>query len=297
MRALAIRNRWSAVVGALLILAAAIWHFALAERWTQRLPPGWTSRTVYAGYSGHPERGKAGIIPKPDDGTYERVARLIDESRRPHDVVLEEAYTLRDIVTRKITWEYITRYAVDPATGEHTAPEYRGQYAVMPRKLGRGTYRLRSSYLEDLPVTFAGVENIQGLDTYRFEYAGPIEYTAAYQGTAEYEGVKVEPGQEIRCVDDQFYFRVWAEPLTGMAVKLEEGCPSGDYIIDVASGRRVAPVLRWAGITVGDDLAHRVAEAVQQRLVHQAASIWIPAGLFLIGVLVLAASSKVPERI
>lgn len=277
--------------GVVFLAAAGVWFFVLAPRWTQRLPPGWSTRMQYVGYIGNPDPKTGGFATKLDDSSYERFALLVDESDRPRSVILEERYVIRDLDSDSITFEYVTRYRVDPATGAHVDEAYKGEYAVMPAHLRQTTYRLRSSYLEGVPVAFSAVEDIRGLRTFRFEYRGPVEYTKSYKGTDVYEGVKVEPGQQIRCVDDQFYFRIWAEPRTGTLVKIEEGCPSGDYIVD-ASGRKVAPVLTWAGVTLGDDLAERVALAERRRLRALIMSIWIPAGLLAVGTLLLAAAVR-----
>ncbi len=57
------------------------------------------------------------------------------------------------------------------------------------------------------------------------------------------------------------------EPATGEQVKLEEGCPSGDYVFDVASGRPVMALARWTGVTAGDDLIQRI-EAIRRLRWH-----------------------------
>ena len=78
----------------------------------------------------------------------------------------------------------------------------------------------------------------------------------------------MQHGQEVHCLDDQFYYRIWVEPHTGEQVKLEEGCPSGDYLYDIASGRPVTALARWTGVTAGDDLIERIAEVRGLRRRH-----------------------------
>jgi hypothetical protein len=146
---------------------------------------------------------------------------------------------------------------------------------------------MRSNYLEGIPLSFAGTEDIGGLPTYVFAYHGRGEYTESYKGSAEFPGVPVKPGQEIRCADDQFYYRIWVEPRTGSQVKVEEGCPSGDFIYDIASNARLEAVDRWNGVTAGAELARRVEEVYSLRRRFLLASVYVPAAM-LAAAIVLA---------
>jgi hypothetical protein len=127
-------------------------------------------------------------------------------------------------------------------------------------------------------MRFVKEDTIEGVRTYLFEYTGRAEYTKSYRGTADYPGVKIQPGQEIRCADDVFYLRVWVEPFTGSMLKIAEGCESGDYVFDMATGARLKPVLVWWGETEGPDVLRHVELARSRRL-------RIIAGLYLTPIL------------
>src|SRR5207245_2710952 len=189
--------------------AAAAWRLALASRWTQRLPPGWSARERYA---------------------------------------------------------------------------------------ERGTYRLRSNYVKGIALGFTGEDDLDGLTTYRFAYQGRGEYTESYSGTAQYPGVHVRPGEEIRCADDQFYFNVWIEPVTGELVKLEEGCPSGDYVYDVATNEQRQAVDRWHGVTDGDAVIQRIAEVRRLRWRYLWAARYLPLTFLAAGAVLLGLGVRRPPR-
>jgi hypothetical protein len=223
-----------------------------------------------------------------DSSVTEHRIRVVAESGRPRQVDLEDTYSAWDPVTGKKVYEYVYTAAVDPRTGEHAAPAHRGDHFVFPRGVEPRTYRLRYGYLEGIPVAFEREELIEGLSAYVFFYKGRAEYTESYSGTAEFPGVKVEPGQEIRCIDDQFSHRVWVEPLTGEILKIEESCLTGDAIFDVAGGKPIRMVQRWGGETSGDDLARRIHAVRRGRARLRWMSTYGPAvaaaaGLLLVG--------------
>ena len=88
--------------------------------------------------------------------------------------------------------------------------------------------------------------------------------------------MKIPAGQEIRCADDQFYYRVWVEPLTGEQVKVEEGCLSGDFFYDKVTGKQGAAIDRWNGETSGVGLAARVTEVFHARRTYTWAALYLP---------------------
>ena len=186
--------RPTSLASAALVGAALLWHVWLADRWTQRIPRGWSKQSAYIGVLTSPDP-KTGAFPLKDDvAEHDRVLRVVSETDRPRSVLLEDRYTIRDVITRKVTYEYVTRARVDPKSGAHVSTQYQGEFALFPRHVERRTYVLRSSYLKGVPLAFDGVEDIQGLQTYRFAYRGRAEYTESFEGSSEYEGVKVPPG-------------------------------------------------------------------------------------------------------
>lgn len=276
------------IAGTLLVVLAAVWKFSLAPRWTQRLPAGWAWQAEYIGISATPD-ATTGRFPAEDTtATYQRSTRMVSEVGRPHHVKVQDTFIMRDLNTGQIIWEYITEAPVDPATGAHLGPGLEGEVVVFPRQVEKKTYRLRTNYLKGVPLAYQGAEDIGGLTTYRYAYQGRGEYTESYFGTAQYPGVRIAAGQEVKCAADQFSFKVWVEPLSGEIIKMDESCRSGDYIYDSASGRPLGAVLRWGGTTAGDDVLIRCDQvrADRRRLLWLGRD--LPAGAALLGLLLLA---------
>lgn len=289
-------HRLLSIVGIALIAASAAWHLFAEPRWTQRVPPGWSLTMAYAGVQTYPDPA-TGKIPQRDElNDYVRTIRVVDERWRPDSVRIEHTRRTVDPVTKKITYDYTTLELVDPRTGERLESQHRGQIALFPRESRKQTYRYQSNYFKGLPLDFEREESVAGLPTYRYSYRGRAEYTESYVGTVNFPGVKIPPGQEIRCADDQFYLRFWVEPHTGSIVKVEEGCPSGDYFYDVATNQQRAAVDRWSGQSSGAPMLERVEDVQRQRLVYLAAKWYVPGMLILLGAIALATSVVVGKR-
>ena len=252
------------VSGAVLVIAAVAWAIAAPRLWNDRLPPGWRWQASFVGAGAYPN--SAGQWP--DRGTtlrYERAIRIGSDADRPHSVRVEDAYRSFDTRSGANIWEYVPIQEVNPVTGRHTRPEHRGDILVFPRDTAKITYRLRLNYLEGVPMAFVREEAVEGVSTYLFAYRGRGAYTRSYAGTADYPGITVAPGQEIRCANDQLVVHFWVEPVTGEAVKIEESCLSGDYVVDAVSGQRLTAVMRWGGETAGDDVVGRAEAILGQR--------------------------------
>jgi hypothetical protein len=218
---------------------------------------------------------------------YERTQRVLPDSAPPQSVVLEDRFVIRDIATGRITWEYVTRSVVDSRTGAHRSESSQGDVAIFPRNVQRTTYRLRANYVKGVPLTFERPDTLDGLPTYLFAYQGRGEYTESYAGSDEFAGIRPPSGDEIRCADDQFYYRAWIEPTTGEQVKLEEGCPSGDYFFAVATAKPGTAVARWSGVTAGDALIERIAEVRRKRATYMGVSRYLPGSMLIAGVALL----------
>jgi hypothetical protein len=108
-----------------------------------------------------------------------------------------------------------------------------------------------------------------------------------YSGTPDVPGIKLLPGQDIRCADDNFYYRVWVEPRTGTQVQVEEGCLSGDFVYDKATGNKVSAVDRWNGVTAGSNLTSGLTEIYNARRVYLSA-LYLPE-ILLVGCLAVLA--------
>ena len=279
------RKKVFIVAGLALFGLTAVWQFVLVPRWTERIPAGWQWETDYTGYQTYPDP-QTGQLPKKDaTGTYTHTIAIVANSRQPGSVELDDRYLTHDVASGQVTYEYNYRALVDPRTGAHLKEEYRGDYFLFPRNLEQRTYNMRFSYLKGIPVAFQREEDVAGLATYLFTYRGRGEYTESYAGTAEYPGVHVKPGQEIKCADDQFIFKAWVEPVMGEIIKIEESCNSNDYFYDIATCKQLEVVDRWGGEPAGDDVISRVETVSRERTRLLRTTHYIPDGLLVAGLL------------
>jgi hypothetical protein len=290
--------RRSYLIAAITLVAlAAVWRFALSPRWTFRIPRSAVYTTEYFGTDTNADP-KTGVVPEQDIlSTYERVIRVIDIADWPRSVLLRDRYTTHDLQTGAVGFEYVVDERIDPRTGAWSDGPHKGEIVFFPRNVEKRTYILRSNYVEGAPLTFSGVYEIGGLEVYLFSYRGRLELTASYAGSPASPGVKVLAGQEIRCADDQFYYRAWVEPRTGRIVQVEEGCPSGDFVYDKASGKEVAAVDRWTGVTSGTDLDTGISATYAERRRYMWAALYVPAILLGGSVGLLAIGQSRRERV
>ena len=279
------RNKIFIVAGLALLSFTAFWQFVLVPRWTDCIPAGWSWEADFIGLNAYPDP-KTGKMPEQDvTGTYTHTITIIPNTRRAGSLELDDRFRIEDVVNGKVTWEYNYRAPVDPRTGAHLKAEYRGDYFVFPRDVERKTYKLRFSYLKGIPLAYQRDEPVEGLDTYLFTYRGRGEYTESYAGTPEFPGTKVQPGQEIKCADDQLVFKTWVEPVTGEMIKVEESCNSNSYVYDIASGKQLQAVDRWGGVTAGDDVVNRVETVGRERARLLQRNRYIPFSLLVAGLI------------
>lgn len=243
--------------GLSLLVLTAVWQFAFVPRLTERIPPGWSWSADFIGIGNFADPETGDFFAKDITNVYERRMYVAAESERPRSISVEDTFAIFDPATNKKIWEYNYRAEIDPRTGGHLQKEYLGDYYVFPRFVEKKTYNFRNNYIKGVPLAFSREEDVEGIGAYLFSYRGRGEYTESYAGTAEYPGTKIEPGQEIKCDDDQFILNVWVEPVTGEILKSYEACLSGDYVFDAATGRRLSLIFRWDGETAGDDNVER----------------------------------------
>ena len=283
--------RRSYVVAAVSLAAfGAVWLFALGSRWTMRVrrDADFTMRYVGTHTNADP---RTGIVPVHDAlSTYERIVVVKDAADWPRSLILEDKYSVRNIETGMVDFEYVTSEQIDPETGAWAEGPHKGEIVFFPRDVQQRDYTMRSNHIPGLLLKFAGVREIGGLETYLFSYKGPIEYGAVYAGSAETPGIKLLPGQDIRCADDNFYYRTWVEPSTGTQVQIEEGCLSGDFVYDKATGNKVSALDRWNGLSAGSNLSSGITEIYNARRVYLSA-LYLP-GILLIGSLTVLAIGR-----
>ncbi len=203
------RSREAFAVGLTLVGAAAAWQFALARRWTQRIPVGWSTTIEYVGTATSPDP-RTGRLPEGGMlANYDRTQRVTSDAGRPRWVEVEERYTARDPRDGHAVFAYTTRDTVNPGSGAHADERHRGDIVLFPRDVQKLTYRLRGNYINGIPLAFEREEVLEGLQTYLFTYRGRLEQTAAYANSSgDLGGLRVPAGQEVHCLDDQFYYRI-----------------------------------------------------------------------------------------
>jgi hypothetical protein len=269
---------------------AVVWNLSLAPRWTRRVPRNAVFTTNYVGTHTNAD-SLTGIVPVHDAlSTYVRIVVVKDAADWPRSLTLEDKYSARNIETGMVDYEYITTERIDPETGALAEGPHKGEIVLFPRNVQQRNYTMRSNYIPGLLLKFSGVREIGGLETYLFSYKGPIEYAAAYVGTSETPGIKLLPGQDIRCADENFYYRIWVEPRTGVQVQVEEGCLSGDFVYDKATGTQVSAIDRWNGVSAGSTLSSGITEIYNARRVYLSA-LYLP-GILLIGSLTVLAIGR-----
>lgn len=273
--------------GLLLISFSALWYFLIGPRINPRLPEGWHWEVDFIGEQSIPDE-RSGMFPTESiPSIYTRSARIsvppFDSPIKPGQALLEDSFAVINPVSGEYLWEYIYQALVDPQTGMHLEPEFKGDIFVFPRNTERRSYSFRSNYVKGIPLEFMNEEEIADLHTFVFGYKGRGEYTESYRGSEKYPGVPVTAGQEIRCADDQFIFKAWVEPVTGEIIKLEESCYSGDYIYETATGKQIAAVMKWGGSTAGDDVIQRAERIREDRFNILIKTRYVPALIFVAG--------------
>ncbi len=272
------------VTGLGLIIAAAIWKLMIGPSLTQRIPSGWQRQMDYVGIQALPDEQGDGSFARDITSSYIRKAVILAEEKRPASVTIRDRDLIINPFDKTIIWEYTVTVDIDPRTGRHLKREWKDDYFLFPRFTEKKSYSFRSNYIKGVPLQYRSEEEIEGMTTYLFSYQGRGEYTECYLGSKDYPGVKVEPGQEIKCAEDRFLFKVWVEPVTGEIIKLQESCLPGDYIYEISTGRQLAPVMRWSGITAGNDVLLKAEKARRERVWILLMGRYLPYALLISGV-------------
>lgn len=269
------------LAGLVLVVAGLVAYGAARYYWRERIPPGWTWTSTFVGIA--TPAGPDGQFPERDTtAIYERRFEVAEENRRPDRVLVTDSYLNRDPRTGRVIYDYTVRFSVDPRTGRHRPP-HANDYLVFPRDTQRRTYSMRTTYLKGIPLTFSGEDEVEGVDVYRFHYAGPMEYTDFYRGTADVPGMAIPPDQEVRCLDDRYELTYWVEPVTGEVVRMAEACHSADVLVDRATRAFRGNVLRWSAESSGNDMVRRVDQVWKQRMLMRASLRYVPLALLLCG--------------
>ena len=244
------------LVGGLLILAFVKFRSSFLQ--TPRLVSNFSEIFQFEGMVtfADPQTGLLPVMNSP--AVYQRVFHVLPQASGQ---ALEDLVLLGGKKITRVIWK---PGSIDFKNGQHLQSGFDKDYYRFPRHTEKKTYVLRYSYLKGIPLQFMREEDLGGMKTYLFSYQGKAEWTELYQGTEDFPGVPVAPGQEIRCSDDAFYYRAWVEPRTGDMVKIEEGCPSGDALYDKSTGKLLAFIVRWCRKTTDADVHARLEKIKQQ---------------------------------
>lgn len=294
-KSIKIRNPWL-LTGAACLALAPVLYLASGYLAGPRLPADWRWESDFVGIGTNADPATKAFPKRDTPALYERRLAVVGTPQDGKTVRMRDSYVTRNPATGDKIYEYIYEADVDPHTGANLNAESRGDAFVFPRHVQKRPYSLRHSYLKGIPVQYRGEEELEGMSTYVFAYEGRGEYTESYAGTAEFPGVSVAPGQEIRCAEDQFQFSVWVEPVTGEALKVQESCTSGDFIYDKNTGRAIEPIMLWSGESVGQDVIKRVAGIQQERFRILLYTRYLPLATLLLGLACLTAAWRTQAR-
>lgn len=270
-------------IGALLIIAAAIWKIGIAPSMEKRFPTGWQYDVDAVGVTGYAdEQGNfpEGTTLKDDPINISKRNITVAEVNADGSVLLKDRYQTLDPATNALTWEFIFEATVDPVTGKHVDPQYANDYFFFPRDAQKTTYTVRNVSYKGLPLAFQQEENISGINTYHYSFKGDIDDTASYPDYA------LESNQTIKCLNFELHY--WVEPATGEVLKYREWCEEGDWIVNTETGEKVLALSRWGSDNSGDDLIRRAPEVRTMLNTTNMNRLYIPLALAVVGLAVLA---------
>lgn len=164
------------VGGALLCVAAAVWHISVTPIWLKRIPLGWAWKSDYIGIATY--ANEDGRFPTSDESSItKRDFSIVDQSQNSGIAQLVLQYVTLDPDNGHVTWESLIKKPIDTSSGEYAGADSQNEISLFPRHTQKRDYTHRFSYLKSLTMSFSGMENIGGLDTYLFRYQGRGAYT------------------------------------------------------------------------------------------------------------------------
>ena len=294
MKTAANRHALRVLLGSLgggLLIGALTWRVSIGAAWSRRIQPGWESALTCIGTLTHANAATGRFDQADAPALYQHVVRAVGPGELPGSFELEEQWLVWDVATGEKTVKAVYRALVDARSGVHADGPAQGQAFVFPRGVRPIDYTFRTGYLNGLTLAFQDRQRLEGLETYRFSYEGPAEYSEAYAGNGGSKAIRPSGSQQIKCRDDRFAMQVWVEPMTGEVVKLTEGCPSGDYLYETATDLPVQPLARWSGSSAEDEMIGRIAQLRRQRQRDHWMTRGVPLLLLAAGLVMLAAAT------
>src|SRR5689334_11684675 len=126
-------NKFTALVGVVLIAAAGIWAFGLKQQFNQRFPDGWRWEMSTLGLTSYPDPA-VGTFPEGTtlrDDPINLTTRTVtaESDGAPAGLVrIDDHFVVTDPVTNAIGWEYTSSALVDPVTGQYHDGDATGDY-------------------------------------------------------------------------------------------------------------------------------------------------------------------------
>jgi len=266
------------IAGMILLLASAGWQFALKDSYLQRFPDDWKWEFTTLIYT---DIETGSFIDEEYLGTE---LNPINTAERSYTVTpadtpdgianIYHEIRMLNIITNATVWELASNDLVNAKTGRSYG---RGDdsYFFFPSGLEKKDYVVSTSTHSGLLYTFIQEENLYGLDTYVFSFAGQVD------NSLQYESLGIATAEQgVICYEAKFDY--WVEPNTGEVVQFTEDC-AGDYVVNKASGEQLFPLARWRGETSGDDLIRRLDEVKSMIRQRQLVEQYIPLALLLGG--------------
>jgi hypothetical protein len=279
--------------GLLLVIFSAVWQFAISDPLTARIPDGWEWRSNVMGRTLPSDETRKEF---PTSSALEDPLNLIEWVMKPTSnrsgdgaVTVSDLSTYRDATNNVIVWEGQVDWLVDAKTGEHRTPENAGVHYVFPRHVESSKrYKIRNNTYPTLEFTFQGEETISGLLTYRYTYTGD------YVDNSSYPDLKLPTGGEVVCKNYDYNF--WVEPVTGEVVRWSDNCPE-QWIMNQTTGETFAAFTRWRSDVAADDTIRQVARVSDERTRILFIQRYLPMGLLVIGLALLAAGFLARTRL
>jgi hypothetical protein len=183
----------------------------------------------------------------------------------------------------KINFENSNLYGVDQRT-RLNLPNYgdtarRGQY-LFPPHVQQTEYQIWDPMFIGLrQATFARLDQVEGLQVFVFTFSA--------SGMDESDGYSYLPEvPEIYLAHTDGQGTLWVEPLSGAVVDYEDSGVS--YFVDPANGNRVADFNKWTEKYTATTQVAQMTLARQARQRILLLETWLPGGLLLAGVFMLA---------
>ena len=272
------RSFWIYIlIGLGLVTLAGLLHFTLDSLLTP-LPADYASETRYAAETRFRESPTAEWASTP------LIARVVNQTLSTSgnvSIIMGGPHWTTEDGTP--TFETTSLYGVDRRTRMNLPgygdTERSGQF-IFPQHVQQTTYEFWDPYyLGPRTATFRGVEQVEGLGVYVFDYiAANIDDTDGYT-------FLLDVPERYRTITDG-QGTLWIEPLSGIVVDFaDEGV--SDFV-DVKTGQRVADFYHWSARYTPETRAAQLALARAARTKHLALELWLPGGLLLAGLLWLA---------